>query len=748
MIVSKDIGKNEHFIKKGERRSAIYWLIKGRAVLLTERAEIVLSGGSLIALPDISSKNYISDYVTAEDCKFYMITYDGPEGLESIYGSQKGYDAVFLLAAVNTVHQILGEYRSEWEMASQFYRVAKNVRRILDTVGAEYGAPKDYDEILNLALSSYEGGHDPSWHEEFYREISTRPLDKMQAFFGGKKGLVTGEILSASEYSALLLSELDRAKAYLETNRELFLAANQKDVTRILLALVRRIPSDRRNEVLDVLTDIYAFAEMSGLYPDEQKDMLGDLLDEYASKSEETEKHEKEEEAKDPLTEILHYAGCDMTREQEIRDAITAYVEIPDKTDTSDDTRKIRRTLTNIFYELYKAVFRKSLHDNEVSKNITMFLNFGLLDSALAGEENVKILRNLAAKLPLCESENVYTLPRWLRSIYDRHHEPSKNEFDLDYDAFLRDEKKSGRLTADEVEELRRDQWAKVEYEIDNMVKSNSRTTYGRVLTFCPVLSEHDLGANPESLLVTAEKLETALHEVEETDYSLFYHDELFSDPEHGINSETVKDLIYPNIILMPNAGVKAMMWQECSGIRSNTPARFCFPIFLMSNLSDQMLFTAGRYRWEYCRKVEGVRWNDVTEKSLTGQYCDYLQFYKKNRELNAEAKEKLQQELFRVKNNFREVFVKDYVSWMKYESKGSFRLNKITRDIIMETCPLKNSASEALSQNPVFGKKLERLYNMKQKEKKRLQTIYERYLEAGGMNTEPLERTLAYYDI
>ena len=226
MIVSKDIGKNEHFIKKGSHRSCIYWLIKGRAVLLTERAEIVLSGGSVIGLPDISSESYVSDYVTAEDCKFYMITYENPEDLETIYGSQKGYDAVFLLAAVNTVNQILTEYREEWEKARQFYQTAKSVRRILDTVGVEYGAPKDHDEMLNRALSDFGNGNDPSWHGDFYREFSSRPLDKMQAFFGGKHGLVTGEILSASEYSASLLAEMDEAKAYLETYKGLFLAEN------------------------------------------------------------------------------------------------------------------------------------------------------------------------------------------------------------------------------------------------------------------------------------------------------------------------------------------------------------------------------------------------------------------------------------------------------------------------------------------------------------------------------------------
>ncbi len=747
MIVSKDIRKNEHFIKKGSPVNSLYWLIKGRAVLLTEASEVVLSGGSVIGLSDILSPTYQCDYVAVEDCKLYMVTMDNGADLTQIYRSQKGYGAVFLLAVATTTNLILREYYMMYQKAAMFQRTAEEIRHILDTIGAEYGAPKDYDELLAKAQEAHIG-HDPKWQSAFYQEFASRPLTALQAFFGGKESLIDGEIFRASNYISEVQNDLDVVKQYLETYKSLFLAENQKDLTQVLLALARRIPVDRRQEILDTLSNVLAFAEVSDLYTDEQKEMLSDLLDEYAEKQEAQDAAQEEEEQKDPLTEILAYTGCDMTREEEIRKTIEDYRNLPDQGATDDDTRKLRRKLANLFYELYLAVLEKAITEKTHSANITMFLNFGLLDEALAGEENTKALRSLVPKLPLCRAENVYTIEEWLRSIYRGENEPSKNEFDMDYDAFLRDEKKNGNIRPEEMERRRKDQWGKVKFEVENMMKSNSRTTYGRVLTFCPALTEADLVQNPENALVTAEKLKSAIDEIEETDYSIFYHDVLFSDPEHGINSETVKEKIYPNIILMPNTGIKAMMWQEAAGIRSNTPARFMFPIFLMAEMSDQMLLTAGRYRWEYCRKIQGVRWNDVTEKSLTGQYCDYLQFYKKNRELTPEAKEKLGQELVRVKNNYREVFVRDYVSWMKYESKGSFRLNKITRDILIETCPLPKKSREALIQNPTFGKKMERLVNLQAKDKKRLTTLIDRYKEAGGENLAPLERMMAFYDL
>ena len=48
-----------------------------------------------------------------------------------------------------------------------------------------------------------------------------------------------------------------------------------------------------------------------------------------------------------------------------------------------------------------------------------------------------------------------------------------------------------------------------------------------------------------------------------------------------------------------------------------------------------------GDFRWELCRRVQGMRWNDVTEHSLTSDYYDYVMFYSKNRDLSQEAKEK-----------------------------------------------------------------------------------------------------------
>ena len=202
------------------------------------------------------------------------------------------------------------------------------------------------------------------------------------------------------------------------------------------------------------------------------------------------------------------------------------------------------------------------------------------------------------------------------------------------------------------------------------MFTVGNRITYGKITTFCPILGEYDLINSIDKMLVTVEKLEDALNGIRKVDYSVFYRDGMFSDPARDINRETIKKEVLPDIILMPNAGTKAMMWQETAGVKRDTKARFLFPIFTAADIEEMMLEIVGRFRWEICRKEQGVHWNDIREKSLTSEYCDYIQFYRKNHELSPDAKEKIKNTLSRARNNYREVFVKDYVNWMKYESK------------------------------------------------------------------------------
>jgi hypothetical protein len=104
------------------------------------------------------------------------------------------------------------------------------------------------------------------------------------------------------------------------------------------------------------------------------------------------------------------------------------------------------------------------------------------------------------------------------------------------------------------------------------------------------------------------------------------------------------------------------------------------------------------------CKTEQGVHWNDVTDPSLTSMYCDYLQFYKKNHTLSTDMKEKLKAQLQKNNNNFKNVFVGDYMSYIKFEANASPRLNKVARDIVFTYCPFSKELREKMADNPQYG--------------------------------------------
>ena len=58
---------------------------------------------------------------------------------------------------------------------------------------------------------------------------------------------------------------------------------------------------------------------------------------------------------------------------------------------------------------------------------------------------------------------------------YEGHKEPSRNEFDLDYAAYLHEEKRMGNLTKEQERELLKDAAGKVRYELENVFPSVDR---------------------------------------------------------------------------------------------------------------------------------------------------------------------------------------------------------------------------------------------------------------------------------
>lgn len=417
------------------------------------------------------------------------------------------------------------------------------------------------------------------------------------------------------------------------------------------------------------------------------------------------------------LEKILKYAECDEQLEANFKKYILAYKRLPNKNGNEDVTRALRRELTALFYKVYAAAFQVSIREKEVPTLIMMFFVFGYVDEELAGIGNAVYLYRLASKMPTAPEKGVYSVYEWLEAIYKGEKEPGRNEFDMDYAEYLRDKKKTGKITEEQEKALLDNQAAKVMYELENVLPSVNKISFGRPSTFCPVFSKHNILKPLNTILVTSEKITDIISQLRAVDFGVFYRETMFSDPDNGIPKEVIQVEVLPDVILAPNVGTRGVMWQEIEGKKRNTPARMFCSVFQLEDLPLTMIHLSAEFRWEMCKRVQGARWNDISERSLTSEYCDYAQFYKKNKELSADTKERIKVQLGKARNSFKEMFIMDYISWIRYESKGSPRLNKVVRNILFTYCPFPKEVANKLTANPMYKEIVDK-YNVRTAQK------------------------------
>lgn len=756
------VQKNQIIAKQKDKVKKWYIILEGSVVQRNSYARVLLGKDSVIGISE--NDRYLCDYIAATDSVLAVFPFESADDLVAAIHGQASMRSTLLRAALNQRQMLLKTYAGFNNLVRQFHSFVENEYNDYTSFCTQYHLEEHNFNRIESFKPLEMVHRAENWEVNNSASLTQGYLEEYLQLMQKDDSLCIGAIMETCYQTRRVTQGIIEMVEYLGYHRDILLSESGKDIFALYLDLLMQAKV-KNYDVKPLKDNMERMAEVVkklGIYDEK---LVTDRIDVYSSqdfsgtgaayatpeKAENEDDWEEEEggTGEDCLVHILSYAGCEENAIEETRDLIQQYQNLPDIMSTEAEAYGLRKRLTQMFYDIYYKVFMKVVkNEEEMTPILEMFLNFGFMDVQMVGEDNANTLYDLTEHLDVCESEHVYTIYRWLKSVYEGRNEPSKNEFDMDYPAYLADMRKNGNITQDQQKKLMNNRDYKVKFEMQNMFMSGNRITYGKISTFCPILGEYDLINSIDKMLVTAQKLETAIDKIRAIDFSVFYREVQFSDPDKGINREMIMKEIMPDIILMPNAGTRAQMWQETAGVRRDTSARFMFPIFTAVDIDDMMIDTMGRYRWEICRKIQGVHWNDIREKSLTAEYCDYLQFYRKNHELSPEAKEKVKSALLRGRNNYREVFVKDYQSWIKYESKGSYRLNKITREILLAYCPFAKTIREDLKSNPMYQTALHR-YNLSNVKKiQRIQGVYDKYQKSGGKITQELVDNLDYYSL
>ena len=770
--------KDDYLIHKGEPIKAVYILLRGSVVLKTEHNELPLGSGSVLGLVVGQSDSYACDYVASEDSLVAAYKYETPDDFLPIFEEQPKYSYAFLHATIIQSKLVYDKYTKlmQWAMQISDF-VTKQCSEY------ELACSQASFEQIDVQVESLQQLNmaEPilTWEMAYFKELVEQPEKNLRFFYNEHQALCIGEILDVSELTARMLSNMDDLKEYLQKAKE-YLICEEEDLLELWydLAVKLAIRGDETTVVQARVMQLKSFLEKCGLFKKDEIDVrishfTATDFKNYAIIHGTTEAGEEQTgevaeimtkdivQKTDFPTYIMKYAGFEKDAIERCKELLKSYAVVAVAQDnTTSDCQRVRKELTNLFYDIYEKAFLRAVKARSISTVMGLFFHFGVLDLKMAGEEHLDELlealdivnnQEKEQKRRIADGEaftHVYTAYQWLCMVYRGEREPSKNEFDVDYAGDLLEQRKNKMITRAQENELKHDQLRKVQFEIRNMFTTNNRITYGRITSFCPVLHEKEFIRRVDQMMLTLARINEAVDDVRAIDYSCFYREVHFMAPEHGIDRTEIMKEVLPEVILMPNIGGRAMMWQETSGVKRDTPARFIFPIMTINELPQMMLETVGRYRWEICRKILGVRWNDIREKSLTSEFYDYVQFYRKNRDLSQQAKEKVKADLLHAKNNYREVFVADYVSWMKYESQGSFRLNKVSRKIISDYVPFRKDIKRKLTENPMFKELFTKSDIIMGRKREKERVLFERYTAAGGVMTAELEAHMAFYNM
>jgi hypothetical protein len=452
------------------------------------------------------------------------------------------------------------------------------------------------------------------------------------------------------------------------------------------------------------------------------------------------------EELNNSAEKILEYSNIPKERNDLFMSNLKAFRGLKDKLSDDEQVRKLRKDLTTIFFEVYEAVLKRVMIENNEDKLIHMFLNYSFMDEKLLSSKNLWALYDICENSTSDEQASIYSMKSWLQSIYNKEKDPSVNGFSMDYFDMFREMRKQGTIKEQDKAAYDNNKDGRLSFEIENMFKPNHKLCSRQISTYFPILYDEIIAKDFDKSLLTPKKVNDAIQKVLDVDFSAFHRQISYFNMKKGIEKETIMQSVRPDIILMPTFGDNAIMWQEISGKVRNSPGRFIIPIFTDGNIENMVQRLIGSLRWELCKTMMGLSWNDISIKSLTSEYMDYLQFYRKNKDISEEGKEKIKNQIKKHRNISKEIFVSDYIIWINYESKGTVRLNKFTRGTLYKHCPFSKEIRQKLSSHPSFTLLGNQFENSRAKQIKNLENRYARYTRDGISLDQEMIDTLEFY--
>lgn len=733
-------------------------VLKGKVECASKGMRNVLGAGTFIGMTDIIEGSYQVSWKVIEDASVFVFPVAEKEDLKKLLRINKDYPG---LMSFSLCRQLLYLWSLRCELLSKADQAMESLSRIYSQ-SREKGSRLGQSFQVGALLES---GEKPERNLELdtmalqsYLEAAKLPINIHKTYYGVCLGMAYRQVLEGSDLLNWLLKDCERIAVYVRDLLNEVAGKRGCLLERLhMLEDIAEATGGNRQELEALYAEAEQIAKELAAY---LKGKTGLQIAYGESHWEQLKKRnaqggaseggmvDVEAELEGSLEKLMEYGEMEEEKAASFRQAVDQFIGLKDRFSTEDTVRRLRKTLSDLFYDLYLLVFQKNLQEPNAGRLVDMFLNYGFISERLLEPNQLRQLYYRSDQGEIGEEGDiqVYTIKEWLTAIYRQEKEPSKNEFDMDFYENLRDMRKSAAMSEEEEKQYLAEPFNRLEFEVRNMLRSNCRQVCGQISSFVPFLFQEQIPGDISRYCISKDAIRSTMKQLLELDYSIFYRESLYTNEEKGIQREYIQKQVYPDVILLPAAGSRGSMWQEITGKKRDSAGRFLLPSFSDSDLRDMMIPMYGRFHWELCRTIQGTSWNDIKVKSLTSEYSDYIQFYRKNKELSEERKEKVKAQLQKARNNTREVFVMDYEIWLKFESQGAMRLNKLSREMLAMYCPFNKETRQSLAKQGIYEECMTRFQREMSKKQKEFEIRLRRIEAEKGEITQELKDTLSYY--
>jgi hypothetical protein len=743
MADNKSYTRGQTIVAAGSAMTSLGLVISGRVCAVYPGGAMMLERGDVIGITEVVNEVHFLGYKAVSDAVVVPYPYTNLENLEMLFSQHNDFARVSLCSLFKQITGLVGQCQiSEIHTGDLYQKLLKDIDLYNEMCRKFRIKAQDLSEASELDTDMMEETSD-TWLADYYAGLMKLYQSETGKSVISDLSVTMGMVRKGSLDSRKAYSLLDNYYSFRQELGNLYFKPDGKDLYGYLTQLFFRLKegSPQMFELRKILTRIEeSFYDEAGL----DQDIYKNRIDEFAEKADNIPEDSGEdldetaddtsvpaEELENSLDTIINFLEDDSEKITDFKTHIIDLRNIDDPESIDDDISTLRRQIAQEYYHVYKAAFFKSL-EKTPPLPVLMLLYFGYVDENLAGRKYTAYLAKLAAGIADHSFAGIYTFYDWLKAIYGGKKDPSRDEFDTDYTDTVHKLKVQNKIDAAEEKKRLADGVAKATFELDNFFRNANKVTYGRITTFCPVFLEKTCVKDPENCLVDLDKISAAINHVRSIDFSAYYRETLDKENHEIMGREAIHVEYLPDFILMPNMGTRAVMWQEIEGKVRNSPARMAISIFHVEDLLNTVIRLTGDFRWELCKRIQGARWNDVSDHSLTSDYFDYVQFYRKNRDLSPEIKEKIKSSLQRAKNSFKEMFIRDYTLWIMYEGNGSPRLNKVARQILYTYCPFDSVLAAKNKTNPIYTEIIERSEVKKAQRLHRLETLEKKIASSG----------------